>query len=128
MLSLNGNTAPYLLYTLVRISGINRKNNMTEKAINLESISFSHDLEWKLIRKLLKFDEVIISIEKDLRPNRLCNYLFELCQTFNRFYDQVSILKGDIDTKISRLTLCSLTEKTLKLSLELLGIESLERM
>ena len=128
MLSLNGNTAPYLLYTLVRISGINRKNNRTDEAINLESISYSHDLEWKLIRKLLKFDEVIISIEKDLMPNRLCNYLFELCKTFNRFYDQVPILKGEIDTKISRLTLCALTEKTLKLSLELLGIETLERM
>ncbi len=128
MLSLNGNTAPYLLYTLVRISGINRKNNMNEEAINLESISYSHDLEWKLIRKLLKFDEVIISIEKDLMPNRLCNYLFELCKTFNRFYDQVPILKGEIDAKISRLTLCALTEKTLKLSLKLLGIETLERM
>ena len=128
MLSLTGNTAPYLLYTLVRISGINRKNNMTEEAINLESISYSHALEWKLIRKLLKFDEVIISIEKDLMPNRLCNYLFELCKTFNRFYDQVPILKGEMDTKISRLTLCALTEKTLKLSLELLGIETLERM
>ena len=128
MLSLNGNTAPYLLYTLVRISGINRKNNMNQEAINLESISYSHALEWKLIRKLLKFDEVIISIEKDLMPNRLCNYLFELCKTFNRFYDQVPILKGEIDTKISRLTLCALTEKTLKLSLELLGIETLERM
>ncbi len=128
MLSLNGNTAPYLLYTLVRISGINRKNNMTEESINLESISYSHDLEWKLIRKLLKFDEVIISIERDLMPNRLCNYLFELCKTFNRFYDQVPILKGEMDTKISRLTLCALTEKTLKLSLELLGIETLERM
>ncbi len=128
MLSLNGNTAPYLLYTLVRISGINRKNNMAKEAINLESISYSHDLEWKLIRKLLKFDEVIISIEKDLMPNRLCNYLFELCKTFNRFYDQVPILKGEMGTKISRLTICALTEKTLKLSLELLGIETLERM
>ena len=101
---------------------------MNEEDINLESISYSHNLEWKLIRKLLKFDEVIISIEKDLMPNRLCNYLFELCQTFNRFYDQVPILKGEMDTKISRLTLCALTEKTLKLSLDLLGIESLERM
>ncbi|ABM71425.1 Arginyl-tRNA synthetase [Prochlorococcus marinus str. MIT 9515] len=128
MLSLNGNTAPYLLYTLVRISGINRKNNMNEDAVNSESIAYSHDLEWKLIRKLLKFDEVIVSIEKDLMPNRLCNYLFELCQSFNRFYDQVSILKVEMNTKISRLTLCALTEKTLKLSLELLGIDSLERM
>ena len=103
-------------------------NNMPEKFTNLESISFIHDLEWKLIRKLLKFDEVIISIEKDLMPNRLCNYLFELCQIFNRFYDQVPILKGEMKTKISRLTLCTLTEKILKLSLDLLGIDSLERM
>ena len=128
MLSLNGNTAPYLLYTLVRISGINRKNNMNENSIDSKFIEYSHDLEWQLIRKLLKFDEVIISIEKDLMPNRLCNYLFELCQTFNRFYDQISILKGEKHNKISRLTLCSLTEKTLKLSLEILGIEFLERM
>ena len=128
MLSLNGNTAPYLLYTLVRISGINRKNDMNEETIDYKSIFYSHNSEWKLIRKLLKFDEVIISIEKDLMPNRLCNYLFELCQTFNRFYDQVPILKEQNDKKISRLTLCALTEKTLKLSLELLGIDSLERM
>ena len=128
MLSLNGNTAPYLLYTLVRIAGINRKNNFTQEGQNSESISYSHDLEWKLIRKLLKFDEVIIAIEKDLMPNRLCNYLFELCQTFNRFYDQVPILKAEMNTKISRLTLCNLTEKILRLSLGLLGIESLERM
>ena len=101
---------------------------MTEDTLNSESISYENNLEWKLIRKLLKFDEVIISIEKDLMPNRLCNYLFELCQTFNRFYDQMPILKEEIDTKISRLTLCALTEKTLKLSLDLLGIESLERM
>ena len=96
--------------------------------MNYESISYTHHSEWRLIRKLLKFDEVVISIEKDLMPNRLCNYLFELCQTFDRFYDQVPILKGNENTKISRLALCELTKKTLKLSLELLGIETLERM
>jgi len=80
--------------------------------------------------KLIKseFPDVIISIEKDLMPNRLCNYVFELCQTFNRFYDQVPILKEEKNIKISRLNLCDLTAKTLKLSLELLGIETLERM
>ena len=128
MLSLNGNTAPYLLYTLVRISGINRKNDLQNDSKKSQSIDYEHALEWKLIRKLLKFDEVIISIEKDLMPNRLCNYLFELCQIFNRFYDQLPILKEEKYKKISRLKLCDLTEKTLKLSLELLGIETLERM
>ncbi len=128
MLSLNGNTAPYLLYTLVRISGINRKNDLIDESKHSISLNYEHECEWRLIRKLLKFDEVIISIEKDLMPNRLCNYLFELCQTYNRFYDQVPILKEEKYKKISRLKLCDLTEKTLKLSLELLGIETLERM
>ncbi len=128
MLSLNGNTAPYLLYTLVRISGINRKNDFIFDSKVSQNIYYEHKSEWKLLRKLLKFDEVIISIEKDLMVNRLCNYLFELSQTFNRFYDQVPILKEEKYRKISRLTLCDLTEKTLKLGLELLGIETLERM
>ena len=128
MLSLNGNTAPYLLYTLVRIAGIKRKNDFVYDSKDFQHINYEHKSEWKLIRKLLKFDEVIISIEKDLMPNRLCNYLFDLCQTFNRFYDQVPILKEEKYIKISRLNLCDLTAKTLKLSLELLGIETLERM
>ena len=128
MLSLNGNTAPYLLYTLVRISGIKRKQDSFYEYKDSQCINYDNESEWKLIRKLLKFDEVILSIEKDLMPNRLCNYLFELCQTFNRFYDKLPILKEEKYKKISRLTICNLTEKTLKLSLELLGIETLERM
>ena len=128
MLSLNGNTAPYLLYTLVRISGINRKNDLNYELKDSQLINYEHETEWRLIRKLVQFDEVIVSIEKDLMPNRLCNYLFELCQTFNRFYDQLPILKEEKYKKISRLSLCNLTAKTLKLSLDLLGIETLERM
>ena len=128
MLSLNGNTAPYLLYTYVRISGIQRKNDFCYESKDSESINYEHKSEWTLIRKLLKFDEVIISIEKDLMPNRLCSYLFELCQTFNRFYDQVPILKEENYKKISRLALCELTAKILRLGLNLLGIETLERM
>ena len=128
MLALNGNTAPYLLYTLVRIAGINRKNNLKEDISNTEHITYENLYEWKLLKKLLRYDELIVSVENDLMPNRICNYLFELCQTFNRFYDQVPILKADKQIRNSRLALCSLTEKTLRLSLNLLGIETLERM
>ena len=128
MLALNGNTAPYLLYTLVRIAGINRKNDLIENIFNTEYITFENVHEWKLLKKLLKYDEIVVSVENDLMPNRLCNYLFELCQTFNRFYDQLPILKSDKQIRNSRLALCSLTEKTLRLSLNLLGIETLERM
>ena len=128
MLALNGNTAPYLLYTLVRICGINRKNNTKDNSNKDISLSFSDNSEWNLLKKLLKLDEIILSIEKDLLPNRLCNYLFELCQIFNRFYDKLPILKAEKEQMLSRLKLCLLTEKTLKLSLDLLGIETLERM
>tara|TARA_Y100001970_G_C14259761_1_gene879076 strand:+ start:25805 stop:27604 length:1800 start_codon:yes stop_codon:yes gene_type:complete len=126
MLALNGNTAPYLLYALVRISGINRKGGKLNKIPN--DLIFDSQIEWDLIKKLIRFDEIIIKIEKDLLPNRLCTYLFELCQMFNRFYDQSPILSAPNHIKDSRLAICLLTENILKIGLDLLGIEYLERM
>jgi len=64
-------------------------------------------------------------VEEELLPNRLCSDLFELSQVFNRFYDQVPVLKADGP---ARLALCRLSADTLKLGLGLLGIPSLERM
>ena len=126
MLSLNGNTAPYLLYALVRISGIARKGGVLKTSE--ECIDFKSHQEWNLIKAILKFDEIIIEVEKELLPNRLCNYLFELSQIFNRFYEQLPILKADSSTRNNRLILCKLTEDTLKLGMSLLGLPTLERM
>ena len=126
MLSLQGNTAPYLLYALVRIAGITRKGGDTKTLNN--KLDFKEVQEWKLVRELLKFDEVILEVEEQLLPNRLCNYLFELSQAFNRFYDQIPILKAEEPLKSSRLVLCRLTERTLTKGLNLLGISTLERM
>ena len=81
-----------------------------------------------MIRQLLQLDAVISEVESDLLPNRLCTYLFELSQSFNRFYDQVPVLKADEPMRSSRLALCRLAADTLKLGLSLLGIPSLERM
>ena len=67
-------------------------------------------------------------VEQELLPNRLCSYLFELSQSFNRFYDQVPVLKADEPARSSRLALCRLTADTLRLGLDLLGIPTLERM
>ena len=69
-----------------------------------------------------------LEVEEQLLPNRLCNYLFELSQAFNRFYDQIPILKAEEPSKSSRLILCRLTERTLTKGLNLLGISTLERM
>ena len=126
MLTLQGNTAPYLLYALVRISGISRKGG--DFRHSLHELSYESPQEWALIKELLKFDEVIIEVEKEFLPNRLCNYLFELSQNFNRFYDQVPILKSNEPSRSSRIALCQITANTLKLGMQLLGIKTLERM
>ncbi len=126
MLSLQGNTAPYLLYALVRIAGISRKGG--DLNVLDQNIQFNEPQEWALIRKLLELDCIIAEVEKELLPNRLCGYLFELSQIFNRFYDQVPILKASEPSRTSRLALCSITADTLKLGMTLLGIPTLERM
>jgi len=130
MLALTGNTAPYLLYAVVRIAGIARKGGdlTPAAAADAAALRFAEPQEWALIRELLKFDAVIAEVEEELLPNRLCSYLFELSQVFNRFYDQVPVLKAEEPARGSRLALCRLTAETLKLGLGLLGIPTLERM
>ncbi len=127
MLALTGNTAPYLLYAVVRIAGIARKGGDLGAGA-VASLTFSEAQEWALVRELLKLDGVIAEVEEELLPNRLCSYLFELSQVFNRFYDQVPVLKADEPFRSSRLALCRLTTDTLSLGLGLLGIPTLERM
>ena len=139
MLALQGNTAPYLLYAVVRIAGIARKGgDLGEPGGGAPSVgagpgstgqlTFSEPQEWALVRELLKLDAVIAEVEEELLPNRLCSYLFELSQVFNRFYDQIPVLKAEEPSRASRLALCRLTADTLKLGLGLLGIATLERM
>jgi arginyl-tRNA synthetase len=137
MLALQGNTAPYLLYAVVRIAGIARKGGDLAGSASVgagaaagsgSDLHFNEPQEWALVRELLRFDAVIVEVEEELLPNRLCSYLFELSQVFNRFYDQVPVLKAEGATLRSRLALCRLTADTLKCGLGLLGIATLERM
>lgn len=129
MLALQGNTAPYLLYAYVRVQGISRKGNIDlDKIESKQDIILSEETELVLAKHLLQLDYIIKEVEKDLLPNRLCLYLFELSQKFNQFYDQCPILQAEENVKISRLILADLTAKTIKLGLSLLGISVLERM
>jgi arginyl-tRNA synthetase len=129
MLALQGNTAPYLLYAVVRIAGIARKGGDGGGSGEVgAALTFTEPQEWALARDLLKLDAVIAEVAEELLPNRLCTYLFELSQVFNRFYDQVPVLKAEEPARASRLALCRLTADTLKLGLGLLGIPTLERM
>ena len=84
--------------------------------------------EQGLAKTLLQFPEVIKEVENHLLPNRLCEYLYELSKKFNQFYENCPVLKAEDSIKLSRLTLCDLTARTLALGLSLLGIPLLERM
>ncbi|MDY7022598.1 MAG: arginine--tRNA ligase, partial [Cyanobacteriota bacterium] len=129
MLSLQGNTAPYLLYAYVRVQGIKRKGEIDFDQVGADAkIELKEEAELTLAKHLFQLDEVIETVATDLLPNRLCQYLFELSQKFNQFYDQCPVLKAEGSQRISRLGLCDLTARTLKLGLSLLGISVLERM
>lgn len=129
MLDLKGNTAPYLLYAYVRVRGIGRKGNIDfEKIAGKAKIILQEESEKVLAKHLLQLSEVIAQVEADLLPNRLCQYLYELSDKFNKFYEQCPVLKAEEPQRISRLILCDLTARTLKLGLFLLGIPVLERM
>ncbi len=126
MLALQGNTAPYLLYAYVRIQGIARQGGSLAAAAS--PIRLQAPQELSLARQLLSFDEVILEMEEDLLPNRLCAYLFGLSQTFNRFYDQLPVLKAPDQSRPTRLALCRLSAETIRLGLGLLGIKTIDRM
>ncbi|MBE9158451.1 arginine--tRNA ligase [Nodosilinea sp. LEGE 06152] len=129
MLALAGNTAPYMLYAYVRVQGISRKGDIDFDHLPAEArIHLEDDTEFALARHLLQLDQVVEEVARELYPNRLCQYLFELSQKFNQFYDRCPVLQAADPQRTSRLLLCDLTAKTLKLGLSLLGIQVLERM
>ncbi|CAA6817849.1 MAG: Arginyl-tRNA synthetase (EC [uncultured Thiotrichaceae bacterium] len=125
MLSFEGNTAPYMLYAYARIQSIFRKAGDvdTNATLNIEEPT-----EHQLALKLLQFADIIDTVAADGTPNSLCNYLYELAGNFMSFYEACPILKGDDATKNSRLQLAQMTANTLQQGLNLLGIDTLERM
>lgn len=129
MLTPLGNTAPYLLYAYVRVQGIGRKGDINFQKLGTEAqIQLQTEAELVLAKHLLQLTDVLKSVEIDLLPNRLCQYLFELSQKFNQFFEQCPVLQAEEPQRSSRLALCDLTARTLKLGLSLLGISVLERM
>jgi arginyl-tRNA synthetase len=129
MLNLQGNTAPYMLYAYARVQSISREGGINFQDLSANSsLILKDESELILAKQLLQFSEVISAVEEDLLPNRLCDYLYELSKKYNRFYENCPVLKSAEPMKTSRLVLCDLTARTLKLGLSLLGIPVLERM
>ncbi|MEO0447505.1 MAG: arginine--tRNA ligase, partial [Verrucomicrobiota bacterium] len=127
MLSIKGNTAPYLLYSYVRPRSILRKALVDYEPP--QDLVLEEDAEKTLAKKLLRFGEVVPEVLQDHRPNLLANYLYELAKNYHSFFQACPVLKAEDDAvRNSRLLLCDLTAKVLKQGLDLLGIEVTERM
>jgi arginyl-tRNA synthetase len=140
MLALQGNTAPYLQYAYTRIKSIFRKGNGGQVSSLSSSqgkeksetggtpVLLSTPEEIALAKLLLNFGLSLEAVAEEYRPNFLCNFLYELAGKFSSFYENCPVLKADDVTRASRLALCDLTARVLKLGLEVLGIETVEQM
>jgi arginyl-tRNA synthetase len=128
MLALQGNTAPYLQYAYARIRSIFRKLETSNTRQRTSNIQLLVNEELALAKHLLNFGLTLEAVAEELRPNFLCNYLYELAGKFNVFFENCPVLKSDEATRISRLGLCDLTARVLKQGLETLGIEVVEQM
>jgi arginyl-tRNA synthetase len=127
MLALQGDTAPYLQYSHVRIRSIFRKLDAEFSAKNAK-FTLSAPEEIHLARLLARFGEVLPLVLEDHRPNLLANYLLELARAFHSFFEACPVLKSDEPLKSSRLALCELSSRVLEKGLGLLGIRCPERM
>lgn len=126
MLSLHGNTAPYLQNAYVRIRSIFRKAG--EAAPKIDKLILSEPAEIDLAKRVCQFAETVPQVLNGFRPNILANYLFELANSFHGFYEACPVLKSEEPARSSRLALCDLTARVLQRGLDLLGIKVPERM
>jgi len=128
MLSLDGNTAPYMQYAYARVKSIFRKGGMDESQA-VGEIVLTEPAETNLAVKLAQLPETVQSVADECLPNLLCSYLFDLAGAFMTFYEACPVLKADDPAaRTSRLMLCLLTARTIKTGLGMLGIETLEQM
>jgi arginyl-tRNA synthetase len=141
MLSLQGNTAPYLQNAYVRIRSIFRKAGEAAVATPLwgvtegtghrpvaTGLTLTESAEIDLAKRLCQFAETVPQVLNDFRPNILANYLFEVANSFHTFYEACPVLKSEERARSSRLALCDLTGRVLKHGLGLLGIQVPEKM
>jgi arginyl-tRNA synthetase len=130
MLSLQGNTAPYLQNAYVRIRSIFRKAGELDglKLSSLTNLSLTAKAEIALAKRLCQFAEIVPHVLNDFRPNILANYLFEVANSFHTFYEACPVLKSEEPARSSRLALCDLTGQVLYRGLDLLGIKVPEKM
>ncbi len=132
MVSLTGNTGPYLQYAAARVRSIFRSAGVeigVGAGDEARRIVVGDPAERALALALVEFGSVVRGVGSELEPHRLCGYLFDLAQTFSAFYEACPVLKApDAETRESRLGLCATTFRVMEQGLALLGMATPEQM
>lgn len=127
MVSMDGDTAPYLQYSYVRCRSIFAKMG-GDYVPDGSALELSEERELHLARMLVRFGEIVPIVLEGFRPNFLAGYLLELARAYHSFFQSCPVLKSEGVIRDTRLALCELTARVLRQGLELLGIEVPERM
>ena len=126
ILSLKGNSGPYLQYTIARCKSVLRKS---KTKINFKQIDNINSEEKDILRTIYKFPEIVQEAADKFSPNLICNFAFDLAQKYNLFYQKHTIIKAKTDNlKMFRLSLTTAVAQVLENSLSLLGISVPEKM
>ncbi len=129
MLSLKGNTAPYLQYAYARIRSILREAGWDGGVPDdRPPVILDEPQELDLAKRLVVTGDVVSRVAEDYLSNHLCTHLFEVAQAYHQFYEHCPVLRSPEPLRSSRLALCEVTAATLRLGLGLLGIEVLDRI
>ena len=129
-ISFEGNTGPYVLYTIARINSILKKYEETcEVAENTTILAPSGEPEKTLMLALSKFSEVMLGSFEDLAPHKICAYIFELSNALNHFYHETRIIaEEDKKKQAGYIGLVTLTRNVLLTCIDILGFDAPERM
>ena len=126
---LEGNSAPYLQYTYARCLSVLSKAEKWQPAVKKWPELRFNEQERALLRTIYKFPETIVEAAQNFAPNLICNFLFDLAQKYNLFYNKCLILKAESPLLVNfRLSLTAAVAQILENGLTLLGIERPERM
>lgn len=126
-ISVEGNSAPYLIYTYVRCKSVLGKveDNQNDKKIDVARLNKD---ELSILRKLQQFPEIVSKAAAEFSPNVIATYLYELASEYNVFYQKNPILKAEAGSKEIRLLITNATANVLNKGLDLLGIKTVEKM
>ncbi len=128
MLSLDGNSAPYLMYTVARAKSILRKADIKLSDVEDYKLVLSDDHETKVVLDLLQYTDALDRATEEYKPNHIANFLYQLAQSFNTMYNALPVLKAEEDMKKSRLLITGAVIRIMEDAFGLLGLEVPEKM